>query len=180
MVYADPADPSGIRLLRKAGFVIHDKVDKDVWGGINTVRSFLKIPGTNRSRMHIHESCNNFIYELPRYHKKKVKSTNMLIDEPEKKDDHSCDAFRYPVHTIFGQNLANLGYSGSKNKMKDDDPVFIANKSKRAPDPNEMARFLGVSGFSDNRNDYIKDEKTGRMRRKKPHEYDDDSGDFSF
>lgn len=180
MVYADPADPSGIRLLQKAGFNCHEKIIKDVWGGINTVRSFLRKPGTNRPWLAIHESCENTIYEMPRYHKKKQKSTNMLIDEPEKKEDHSMDSLRYPLHTIFGQSRANLGYAKSKTDSVEEIP-FVPNKSIRSPEAAEVANLLGINKFQDNRDDFIRDEKTGKMRRKKPHEYDDgDGGNFSF
>ena len=76
--------------------------------------------------------------------------------------------------------MASLGYAGSKVEQEKKIEIFEPNKSKRAPGPVELAQFLGIPGFNDSRDHFIKDEKTGKMRKKRPHEYDDDGSTFSF
>lgn len=147
LVYPDPADPSGVRLLKKAGFSCSSKVDKDILGGISTVRSFLRIPTTNVPRMFIHESCSNLRWELPRLHKKKLPN-GLLSDDPEDGNDHSADALRYPLHTIYGAKPVMMSTAlipDPKTQASDSEKKFL-----KVPTAVELAQELGVS-FVDNR-----------------------------
>lgn len=172
MVYADPASPSGIRLLTKAGFVCHHKVNKDVWGGINTVRRFINVPGTNRSALFVHESCENLIYEFPRYSRKYNKSLDVFMEDPVKKEDHSLDCLRYYLHTKYDGMEAHLGFFDDHIKEKD--------KRTEAPDVEQIAIENGIMGFVDNSDDFIRDEETGELRKKTDVEKNNESGGGGF
>lgn len=181
MVYADPASPSGIRLLIKSGFTCHQKVDKGVWGGINTVRRFLRIPGTiDRTGVFIHNSCENLIFEMPNYRKRKNKSLDVYMDEPVKKDDHSLDNLRYILHTIYGQKRVNISFAGQEKKPeKGDFNQNNSSKTTRAPIAEEIGSIIGAS-IEDDSDLYEKDEETGKLIKKKGSGDDDDGEDFNF
>ncbi len=78
--------------------------DNDVTSGIDRIKSYLKVDErTNRPKMFIFKSCTNLIDELCKYRYKERAYASAgkanEYEEPQKKDDHACDALRYLVKT---------------------------------------------------------------------------------
>ena len=95
-VYCDSADPEKIRYFYEAGLNTYPSV-KDVKAKIET---------TQATTIHINESCENLIREMPMYEWRKNKNGEIL-DEPVKKDDHSIDALCYCVYGVRGKLSKN-------------------------------------------------------------------------
>lgn len=99
-VYADAAEPARIEELYRAGINVH-KALKQVQDGIDRVK---------RYNLHVLRGSVNLIRELDNYTWKTDRLGNQL-DEPEKLNDHACDALRYAIHTHFGrQRQINHGF----------------------------------------------------------------------
>ena len=75
-------------LFYERGVAVNTKVDKDVFSGINRIKSLLK--GKDGKHLFVFESCVNMIREFKTY-----KWGNG--DSPIKKDDHAMDELRYFV-----------------------------------------------------------------------------------
>ena len=90
-VYADSADPEKIAVFNRNGL--------NTWPSVKDVKA--KINTTQETRIHISESCENLIREIPMYQWKKNRDGEIL-DEPVKKDDHSVDALCYAVYGVRG------------------------------------------------------------------------------
>ena len=69
------------------GINVNSSVDKDLFSGINRVKSYLK-----NNRLFIFKNCVNLIREIKGYRWGKE-------DVPVKKDDHSLDELRYYIMT---------------------------------------------------------------------------------
>lgn len=75
--------------------------NNDVTAGIDAVRRKFGGP-KNPSSLYITKNCVNLIWELKRYRfalwaNKKMDREKNLKEEPNKKNDHACDALRYGV-----------------------------------------------------------------------------------
>lgn len=91
-VYADPAEPDRIELLRKAGLNCRD-VSKDIVAGVDRVRELFK-----QGRIHIAPECHNLIYELETYRYPEKKPDQNEQEKPVKENDHALDALRYALY----------------------------------------------------------------------------------
>lgn len=99
-IYADAAEPARIAEIQRAGFVVRAS-DKQVLNGIDH---------TKRYPLHVVKGSTNLINELDTYSWKENGNGNHL-DEPEKWNDHACDALRYAVFTHTGpKRLRILGF----------------------------------------------------------------------
>lgn len=102
-------DPSIRNTDPITGTSIHEEYNKygvpivlgnnDVRGGISRMARYLSISGDKPSWM-IDPRCSNFIRELGRYRwkthvNKKIADRSNPMEEPLKKDDHTCDSARY-------------------------------------------------------------------------------------
>lgn len=96
-IYADAAEPGRIEEIYRAGFNIHP-ARKEVQDGIDRIKSF---------RLHVVKGSTNLINELDSYQWKQDRAGHYL-DEPEKANDHACDAMRYAVHTHFTRKKNNI------------------------------------------------------------------------
>lgn len=85
-------------LFRERGILVNSHVDKELYSGINTVKSYLKGEG-GRPRLFVFASCVNLIRELKRYEWGEG-------DKPIKKDDHCLDELRYYLMTKPRPRLA--------------------------------------------------------------------------
>lgn len=100
-VYADPAEPDRIDLLKKSGLNCRD-VSKDIVAGVDRVRELFK-----QNRIHIHPDCKNLIHELETYRYPEKKPEKNEEEKPVKENDHALDALRYalymtePTQTVF-------------------------------------------------------------------------------
>lgn len=69
------------------GIVVNTKINKDLFSGINKVKSFLK-DGNGKTKLFIFKNCFNLIREIKGYFWGKN-------DVPTKRDDHALDELRY-------------------------------------------------------------------------------------
>lgn len=102
-VYCDSASPDRIEVLNRCGLPCYPSV-KDVKAKINTAQE---------TRIHIDESCENLIREMPMYQWRKDKNGN-LLDEPVKINDHAVDSICYAIYGVRGalsQNKPNTNFS---------------------------------------------------------------------
>jgi PBSX family phage terminase large subunit len=105
-VYADPAEPDRIELLRKNGLNCRD-VSKDIVAGVDRVRELFK-----QGRIHISPNCINLIHELETYRYPEKKAESNEAEKPVKENDHALDALRYAL------------YMTTPTPDKKPDPVF--------------------------------------------------------
>lgn len=71
------------------GIVVNTNVNKDLFSGINRVKSYLK-PANDKPKLYIFSNCVNLIREIKGYYWGQN-------DVPKKKDDHSLDELRYYI-----------------------------------------------------------------------------------
>ncbi|MDD4110792.1 MAG: terminase family protein [Clostridia bacterium] len=76
-------------LFFENGIAVNTKVDKDLYSGINRVKSYFK-DANGKPRLFIFKNCINLIRELKGYFWGKN-------DTPTKKNDHSLDELRYYI-----------------------------------------------------------------------------------
>jgi len=130
-----------------------DKSKGTVKAGVNTVKRFLRIPGTNnQAKIFIAPDIGSTVTNVPglvdefELYKKQTDVTGKILDDqnPEKGNDHYLDALRYVLFWLFGkiQMQATFATSGYE-------PVLVTN----APTADELARMQGVT-FNDNRGDF--------------------------
>lgn len=91
MIYADPAEPQRIEEIARAGVLIRPalKGQDSVRKGIDTIKSMM---------VHITKQSVNLIKEWRSYSWKTDRS-GVILEDPVKFDDHTCDAVRYAVYT---------------------------------------------------------------------------------
>ncbi len=89
--YCDPSEPGNIDAFRRAGLPA-EKADNAVVPGIAAVASRL-----GNETMYIHPTCTNTIREIMGYCWRQGRDGIARHDEPQKVDDHACDALRYAV-----------------------------------------------------------------------------------
>lgn len=70
--------------------------------GIDKVKSYMKVNDkTNKPRMYIFDTCVNLIEEIAQYRYKELKGNQQgqqnEKEEPQKVNDHACDALRYLI-----------------------------------------------------------------------------------
>ena len=87
-IFCDAAEPKTIEELYRAGFNVKP-ADKDVTEGIRKVKSY---------PLFIEKNSTNIIAEIKKY-KWKVDKNEVVLDEPEKENDHAMDAMRYAIFT---------------------------------------------------------------------------------
>lgn len=93
MFYCDPSEPEHIKQFRNAGLKAM-AAKNDVRPGIEAVGRYMKVEeGTMRTRMTIMGDLRDLIDELLYYHYREG------TEDPEKTNDHSCDALRYGVYS---------------------------------------------------------------------------------
>jgi hypothetical protein len=78
-------------LFYEQGIVANPKVNKDMFSGIERVKSYLKING-GKPRLYIFKNCVNLIRELKSYRWGDG-------ENPKKYDDHALDELRYYLMT---------------------------------------------------------------------------------
>ena len=93
-VYADPAEPDRIDILKRAGLNCRE-VSKDIVAGVDRVRELFK-----QSRIHIHPDCKNLIHELETYRYPDKKPDQNEQEKPVKENDHALDALRYALYMV--------------------------------------------------------------------------------
>lgn len=79
------------QLFYDFGISVDPRVNKDMFSGIQRVKSYLKDANGN-SKLFIFKTCTNLIRELKAYHWGNA-------DLPVKTDDHALDELRYYIMT---------------------------------------------------------------------------------
>lgn len=102
-IYADSANPDKIKELQQAGFNVKHS-DKNVFNGISKVKEY---------HLSVLQNSTNLLNELDNYVWKTDADGN-LLDDPEKHDDHACDAIRYAIYSHLGKRKQSIiwGHSG--------------------------------------------------------------------
>lgn len=101
-IYADSANPEKIQEIKRASFNIHP-AEKNVFNGIHKVKEY---------RLHVVQNSMNLLNELDNYVWKTDKDGN-LLDDPEKENDHACDAIRYAIYSHLGKRKRSIIYGHS-------------------------------------------------------------------
>ncbi|MBE7082687.1 MAG: hypothetical protein E7378_03335 [Clostridiales bacterium] len=78
-----------VELFYDYGILVNPKVNKDLYSGVNRVKSYLK-SADGTSRLYIFKNCTNMIREIKGYFWGNS-------DAPIKKDDHAMDDLRYYI-----------------------------------------------------------------------------------
>ncbi len=102
-IYADSANPDKITELQRAGFNVKH-AEKSVFNGISKVKEY---------HIHVVQNSTNLLNELDNYVWKTDHDGN-LLDDPEKHNDHACDAIRYAIYSHLGKRKQSIiwGHSG--------------------------------------------------------------------
>ncbi|CAN5142817.1 PBSX family phage terminase large subunit [soil metagenome] len=102
-IYADSANPDKIKELQQSHFAVR-AAEKSVFNGINKVKEY---------RIHVVQNSTHLLNELDNYVWKTDHDGN-LLDDPEKRDDHACDAIRYAIYSHLGKRKQSViwGHSG--------------------------------------------------------------------
>ncbi|MGB9834996.1 MAG: terminase large subunit, partial [bacterium] len=90
VIYADASEPARIEEIARNGFHVKP-AEKSVKDGIDLLK---------RKKIHVAQSCSNFIKEIKGY-KWKEDAKGNILDEPVKFMDHAMDAMRYAIYTHF-------------------------------------------------------------------------------
>jgi len=177
-IYADTENPSGIKSLRKAGFHcagpkryggniqrgakdgMKENVVKDVRPGISTVRNLIRIPGTENTRLFVHESCEYLKLCIHKFHHKLDSAGNVIDGEYAHEYSHAPDAIRYPLHSTLGIGTPEFNFAESHGNAQ-------TRKFDKAPTPEEIGQLTGKPIY-DNRADF------------EDNNDDDDDGGFNF
>jgi len=83
-------------LFYEHGILVNPKVNKDMFTGINRVKSYLK-NANGETKLFIFANCTNLIQEIKNYYWSDG-------DNPVKKDDHCLDELRYYIMSRPEQN----------------------------------------------------------------------------
>ncbi len=78
-------------LFFEEGIAVNPRVNKDLFSGIQRVKSYLSV-ANGKPKLYIFKNCVNLIRELKNYRYKEGET-------PVKTDDHSADALRYYIMT---------------------------------------------------------------------------------
>lgn len=103
-VYSDPSNPANAQEFSFRNVIMIPRPYK-IDEGISLVRRFMKPPGDQLPKIHIHERCVNLRRELNQYHLKEG------TDIPAPGNDHGPDALRYLVNGIFMPIMNNVEMS---------------------------------------------------------------------
>lgn len=134
-VFVDPESVDCTRAVKKAGFPVSAKVDKKRQLGIATVKGFIRRPATLTTQLFVNKECMGFKHEVSRW-SYKTDSAGNYTDEAEKKNDHSQDALRYILHTLYGKSRGNADYANNGQVSKDltyEQAKIQINKDKLSP-----------------------------------------------
>lgn len=93
-VFPDPAEPDRIEEARRKGWPVYE-ASKDVLGGISLIQTLIK-----EKRFFVSKNCKATLDELSTYHWAENNNEDAeKKEEPEKVNDHLCDALRYAIYS---------------------------------------------------------------------------------
>jgi hypothetical protein len=181
--FPDTGSPSNLKVMISTwDLPVSKSVDKSkgsVYDGVQVVKRFVTVPGTNRAKLFVsRENGGGFVInEFSKYHH--AQDAAGRIDDTkfaEKDNDHSMDALRYMLATIYGRTTVTMTVASSEqDKPKAPDGTPIAEMPTKdmnggftkIPSALELAAHLGIPGFRDNRQE-IADRKQAEEEAKNP------------
>src|SRR3990167_6985499 len=93
-VFPDPAEPDRIEEAKRKGWPGYE-ASKDVLGGISLIKTLIK-----EKRLFVSENCKATLDEMSSYHWIEMRDESKEPkEEPEKINDHLCDALRYAIYS---------------------------------------------------------------------------------
>lgn len=172
LYFPDQAAQGAIDEMKKAGLpAAGNKKKEDIMVGVQTIKKFLKTPGTQEPKIFIaKETCQPLINEFTLYHFKRD-AADQVTEDPEKMDDHWLDALRYALHGLFGSST--LVMSSDSSMSDGNNAVDDKGNYYRAPSAGEFAKQHGIQF-----NEEIDTSKIGKVG--KASELDDDDDDDGF
>ena len=96
-------------LFYENGILVNPKVNKDMFSGINKVKSYLK-DANGKTRLYIFASCTNLIREMKNYYWGDG-------DNPIKDDDHCLDELRYYLMSKQDKLLRKTTMSRDRERL---------------------------------------------------------------
>lgn len=156
MYLPDTENPAGVDSFRRASLPVTeiDKGPGSVRRGISVLKSFLRLPGTNKdTKMWFapdlyskNPKDNGIMEELLLYHKEIDKEGDIVDDKnPAKEHDHYMDALRYCVDWVMSKaGKAKVLFPGSQDDGR---------PKSNVPDLTEIARMQGIV-YTDNRDQF--------------------------
>ena len=92
-IYPDPAEPDRIEECKREHLPVYE-ADKDVQGGLGFIRQLI-----HEGRLWVYNTCPATIDEFSQYHYAEPVEGKENKEEPEKLNDHLCDALRYALYS---------------------------------------------------------------------------------
>lgn len=137
LYFPDVADQGAVTEMRKAGLPVSQDNDKSINTGIQVIKKFLKIPGSNDAKFHLaKETTGPLVEEFLTYHFKTA-ADGTITEIPDTEYDHWLDALRYAMTMLFGKSMLMIG----NNMLDDDNSVTDATgKYFRTPTIEEFAK----------------------------------------
>jgi PBSX family phage terminase large subunit len=109
---ADSSEPDKVEALEPYGIEGTYKNKDSVKQGVIAVAGAIKVQDDGRPRLYIDYDCFNCWREIPNYKYKEQRNINAK-EEPQKIDDHTCDAARYLIFSDMdsGGATTSNGYA---------------------------------------------------------------------
>ena len=174
LYFPDIADQGAITEMRKAGLPVASEQDKSINTGIQTIKKFLKVPGSTDTKLHIaKETCGSIIEEFMLYHFKTA-ADGTITEVYDTASDHWIDALRYIMAMLYGKNILIMGGGGldlEDNKVTDTSGAYF-----KTPTAEEYAQQSGTRFNAE-----VDTSKIGKIGKASDLEDDDDfngSGGF--
>lgn len=147
LYYPDVADPSAIQIMQQNGLPIAKDIDKSINLGIQTIKRFLRVPGSQDVKLFIaKETAMPLADELTLYHYK-MKADGTVSEIPDTDFDHYADALKYLMLGMFSnmRPLISTGEIDNLGPMRSADGAY-----HRAPTAEEYATENNLP-FNDNK-----------------------------
>lgn len=123
LYYPDVADPSAIQIMQQNGLPIAKDIDKSINLGIQTIKRFLRVPGSQDVKLFIaKETAMPLADEMTLYHYK-MKADGTISEIPDTDFDHYC-------FTEGHQILTKSGWKDFKD-LGEEDLIANIDKDKR-------------------------------------------------
>ena len=155
----DAADQGAIQEMMKAGLPTANMEKGEINAGVQVIKRFLKVPGTNDTKIFFaKETCSHAVKEFGLYHYK-VDAAGIITEDYDSEYDHWLDALRYPMTLLFGKTNIILG--GGLELGTAGGVVDNIGNYQRMPTPSEFAQVNGLK-VSDSDPDTSKLGKIGK------------------
>lgn len=125
--YYDPSRPDSILTMRRKAGINIKGAENDIEDGIAAVANRMLIrnrydvdenPIEQYSQIYVSPKCKNLLEELGKYRRKRdPRNKEVVLETPEDKYNHACDALRYAIFTHFGKVCSRIDKDESSFKQ---------------------------------------------------------------